>query len=432
MSHPSRSRRLSDRTATLRGLGKLSNVGCPVRSVAVERKATSIDRIPVVKRFRLLALLPLAALLSGCDAVVLNPSGDIAMQQRDLVIISTVLMLLVIIPVMSLIVLFAWRYRATNTAARYEPDWDHSTQLELVIWSAPLLIIICLGAVTWMGTHLLDPFRPLGRVGANQPIATEATPLEVEVVALDWKWLFIYPEQGIATVNELAAPVDRPISFRITASSVMNSFYIPALAGQIYAMPGMETKLQAVINKPGKYVGFSANYSGAGFSGMRFAFHGLSNSDFDKWVAAARADAGKLDRPTYLDLERASENVPVRHYGTVEAGLFKAIRNMCVEPGKMCMSEMMAIDARGGLGLAGLNNVLALQYDKNARRGTAPDGVRTYVASVCTPDDTDGSGFTPLRPRSATPILGLGLPRPDAAPFRFDSSARTSRAASNS
>ncbi|MGO4714826.1 ubiquinol oxidase subunit II [Bradyrhizobium sp. 2TAF24] len=384
-------------------------------------------------RFRLLALLPLAALLSGCDAVVLNPSGDIALQQRDLVVISTVLMLLIIIPVMSLIVLFAWRYRASNTAARYEPDWAHSTQLELVIWSAPLLIIICLGAITWMGTHLLDPFRPLGRVAENRPIATEATPLEVEVVALDWKWLFIYPEQGIATVNELAAPVDRPISFRITASSVMNSFYVPALAGQVYAMPGMETKLQAVINKAGTYGGFSANYSGAGFSGMRFAFHGLSNGDFDKWIARAKADAGKLDRPTYLALERPSENVPVRRYGTVEAGLFKAIRNMCVEPGKMCMSEMMAIDARGGLGLEGLKNVLALQYDKNARRGTPPDGVRTYVAGICTPDDTDGSASaTPLRPRSATPILGLGLPRPDATPFRFDSSARTSRAATNS
>ncbi|MEW6645460.1 MAG: ubiquinol oxidase subunit II [Pseudomonadota bacterium] len=384
-------------------------------------------------RFRLLALLPLAALLTGCDAVVLNPSGDIALQQRDLVVISTVLMLLIIIPVMSLIVLFAWRYRASNTAARYEPDWDHSTQLELVIWSAPLLIIICLGAITWMGTHLLDPFRPLGRVADGRPIATEATPLEVEVVALDWKWLFIYPEQGIATVNELAAPVDRPISFRITASSVMNSFYVPALAGQVYAMPGMETKLQAVINKAGAYAGFSANYSGAGFSGMRFTFHGLSNTDFDTWVARAKADSGKLDRPTYLALERPSENVPVRRYGAVETGLFKAIRNMCVEPGKMCMSEMMAIDARGGLGREGLNNVLSLQYDKYARRGGAPDGTRTYVASVCTPDDTEGLGnAAPLRPRSATPILGLGLPRPAATPFRFDNSAPVPRAASNS
>lgn len=227
----------------------------------------------------MIALLPLIFLLSGCNAVVLNPSGDIALQQRDLVVISTALMLLIIIPVMALIVLFAWRYRHSNTSARYEPDWDHSTQLELVIWAAPLLIIICLGALTWMGTHLLDPFRPLSRVSAGQLASGEATPLEVSVVALDWKWLFIYPDEGIATVNELAAPVDRPINFRITASSVMNSFYIPALAGQIYAMPGMETKLHAVINRPGVYKGFSANYSGAGFSGMHFAFHGQSSAE---------------------------------------------------------------------------------------------------------------------------------------------------------
>lgn len=376
-------------------------------------------------RFRLIALLPLAMLLSGCNAVVLNPSGDIALQQRDLVVISTVLMLLIIVPVMAMIVLFAWRYRHSNTSARYEPDWDHSTQLELVIWAAPLLIIICLGALTWMGTHLLDPYRPLGRVAAGQQLAQEATPLEVNVVALDWKWLFIYPDEGIATVNELAAPVDRPINFHITSSSVMNSFYIPALAGQIYAMPGMETKLHAVINKPGVYQGFSANYSGAGFSGMRFAFHGLSQTDYDKWVATAKASGDTLNRTGYLELERPSENVPVRRYAGVEAGLYKAILNMCVEPGKMCMNEMIAIDAKGGLGLAGLRNVLPLQYDKYARRGASPDNARTYVASVCTPDDVDGSrtatrAATPLR---TTPILGAGLTRPSPPPFRFSTTA---------
>lgn len=373
----------------------------------------------------MIALLPLLLLLSGCNAVVLNPSGDIALQQRDLVVISTVLMLLIIIPVMVLIVLFAWRYRHSNTDARYEPDWDHSTQLELVIWAAPLLIIICLGALTWMGTHLLDPFRPLGRVAAGQSLAQEATPLEVNVVALDWKWLFIYPEEGIATVNELAAPVDRPINFRITASSVMNSFYIPALAGQIYAMPGMETKLHAVINKPGVYQGFSANYSGAGFSGMKFAFHGLSQTAYDKWVTKVKADGAALTRTGYLELERPSENVPVRYYNSVETGLYKAILNMCVEPGKMCMNEMMSIDARGGLGLAGLRNVLPLQYDKNARRGASPDTPRTYVASVCTPDDVDGSGGetrASLPLRASTPLRGAGLSRPVPPPFRFSTS----------
>jgi cytochrome o ubiquinol oxidase subunit 2 len=196
-----------------------------------------------------------AILLAGCNTVVLNPSGDIANQQGRLIIISTILMLLIIVPVIVLIGLFAWRYRQNNTAARYEPDWDHSTQLELVIWGAPLLIIIALGLLTWISTHTLDPYRKLSRLDAQRPIPENVKPLIVEVVALDWKWLFIYPEQGIATVNELAAPVDRPIEFRITASTVMNSFYIPALAGQIYAMPGMQTKLNAVINKPGEFLG---------------------------------------------------------------------------------------------------------------------------------------------------------------------------------
>ena len=203
------------------------------------------------KRLRILAILPLYAALAACDAVVLNPSGDIAAQQRDLLVTSTVLMLLIIVPVMALTVFFAWRYRHTNRKARYEPDWHHSMRLELVIWSAPLLIVICLGALTWLGTHLLDPYRPLDRIAPGQPVPEDAAALEVNVVALDWKWLFIYPQYGVATVNELAVPVNQPISLRITASSVMNSLYIPELAGQVYAMPGMETRLHGVLNEVG-------------------------------------------------------------------------------------------------------------------------------------------------------------------------------------
>ena len=358
--------------------------------------------------------------------VVMNPAGDVAAQQRDLLVISTVLMLLIIIPVMALTVFFAWRYRQSNKAARYEPDWDHSMHLELVIWAVPLLIIICLGALTWMGTHLLDPYRPLDRVAADRPVDRAAKPLEVEVVALDWKWLFIYPEYGVAAVNEMAAPVDRPISFRITASSVMNSFYIPALAGQIYAMPGMETKLHAVINHAGEYEGFSANYSGAGFSGMRFAFHGVDQGGFDAWVAKVKAAGGTLDRAAYLQLEQPTENEPVRHYGTVLPELYKAILNMCVEPGKMCAAEMASIDARGGLGLAGITNTLPLTYDKYARRGAVQGPQGAYVASICTPDEAiammaDNKAL-PL-PVDPSPILGAGLPRPSFTPFRLRSTS---------
>ncbi len=282
-----------------------------------------------------------ALMLGGCDAVLLNPSGDVALQQRNLIYMATGLMLIVILPVIVATILFAWRYRAANRKARYDADWDHSTRLELVIWSVPLLIIIALGSITWVSTHLLDPYRPLSRISADKPLAAHVEPLTVEVVALDWKWLFIYPEYGFATVNELAAPVDRPIRFKITASSVMNSFFIPALAGQIYAMPGMQTMLHAVINAPGEYEGMSANYSGAGFSGMHFRFHGLDQAGFDAWVEKNRAAGGVLDRAGYLDLERPSENDPVRRWAAVDSDLYRLILNRCVRPGTTCMSDLM-------------------------------------------------------------------------------------------
>ncbi len=333
-------------------------------------------------RLRLL-LIPAVAMLSGCNWVLMNPSGDVAMQQRDLILISTGLMLLIIVPVIALTLLFAWRYRNTNTQADYRPDWDHSTQLELVIWAAPLLIIIALGAITWISTHTLDPYRPLDRIAANRPVPEGVKPLVVEVVALDWKWLFIYPEQGIALVNEMAAPVDRPIQFNITASSIMNSFFIPALAGQIYAMPGMETKLSAVINKPGEFDGFSANYSGHGFNGMRFKFHGLAPADFDKWVASNKASGNQLSRANYLELEKPSERAPVMRYASVDASLYKAVLNRCVEANKMCMDEMMAIDARGGMGKPGTYNLVTA----TSATASINDPGRKYVAAMCTVRD---------------------------------------------
>ncbi len=347
--------------------------------------------MPPSQNFRRLLSLSLvvagALPLSGCDTLLLNAPGDVAAQQGHLIIVATVLMLLIIVPVIALTILFAWRYRQSNKEATYAPEWDHSTALELVIWAAPLLIIIALGAVTWISTHTLDPYRPLRRLDADRLVSVASRPLVVEVVALDWKWLFIYPELGIASVNELAAPVDVPISFKITASSVMNSFYIPALAGQIYAMPSMETQLHAVMNKAGEYEGFSANYSGAGFSHMRFKFHGMSDADFANWVQGARAGAGgALTREAYLQLEKPSEREPARRYASVDPELYRRILNRCVDAGKMCMTQMMAIDA-GGLGSAAGYKVAALDR-------------RNYVeAMACTPDNPEGMPV--LRTRSA-------------------------------
>ncbi|SNX28073.1 cytochrome bo3 quinol oxidase subunit 2 [Polynucleobacter meluiroseus] len=309
----------------------------------------------MTRKLSLLALLPLLALLNGCKMVVLFPSGDIARQQSHLLLVATCLMLIVIVPVIVMTIVFAWRYRASNQDAVYEPDWNHSTKLEFVIWGGPLLIIIALGLVTWITTHTLDPYRPLDRISANQPIPADVKPITVEVVALDWKWLFIYPEYGFATVNELAAPVNVPIRFKITASNVMNSFFIPSLAGQIYAMPGMETKLHAVMNEPGEYEGFSSNYSGAGYSHMRFKFLGLSQPDFDKWVQAGKASKNALSRESYLELVKPSIKDPVSFYGSVSPELYDAVINRCVDSKDMCQNQMMAIDAKGGLGLGGID-----------------------------------------------------------------------------
>lgn len=301
---------------------------------------------PIVRRGLFLAPL---MWLAGCDTVVLNPSGDIAAQQAHLVVVSTLLMLLIIVPVMFLICLFAWRYRKSNTAAEYKPDWDHSTKLELLIWGAPLLIIIVLGLITWIYTHLLDPYRPLSRLDEHRPIAAGVKPLEVQVVSMDWKWMFIYPEQGIATVNELVTPIDVPVRFHMTSTSVMNAFYIPALAGMVYTMPGMETQLNAVMNKVGVYDGFSANYSGAGFSDMKFKYHGVSQADFDAWVAKTKAggagDNGALTRAQFVELDKPTIKHPIMHFANVDKGLYDLILNRCVAEGTTCINTQMHQDA---------------------------------------------------------------------------------------
>lgn len=306
-----------------------------------------------------LAATALIATLTGCSqAVVLNPAGDVAAQQGQLVVTATLLMLIIIVPVILLTLLFAWKYRQSNTEAEYDPEWHHSTALELVIWSVPLIIIIALGAITWISTHKLDPYRPLDRISATKALDPNVKPLEIQVVALDWKWLFLYPEQGIATVNEVAVPVDRPVRFKLTASSTMSAFYAPDFAGMIYAMPGMETQLNGVINKEGVFSGKNTHYNGAGFSGMTFKLHGLNNAGFDQWVQAAKADGQALTRESYLNLVKPSERNPVARFATAQEGLYDRVLNMCVPEGKMCMNDMMAIDAAGGaayMKAAGLN-----------------------------------------------------------------------------
>jgi cytochrome o ubiquinol oxidase subunit 2 len=327
---------------------------------------------------RATAALGICALLAGCNAVVLDPSGDIATQQRNLIIHSTVLMLLICVPVIALTFIFAWRYREANRRAAYDPEWHHSLQVEVAVWAAPLAIIIALGAITWLSTHTLDPYRRLMRIDAARPVPADAKPLNVEVVALDWKWLFFYADQGIAVLNELAAPLDMPITFKITSASVMNSFFIPALAGQIYAMPGMETKLHAVINKEGVYDGFSANYSGSGFSRMTFKFFGVMQPAFDQWVAKAKTEGTPLNRNAYLQLQKPSAQEPVRRFSPVEEGLYNAIVNLCVAPGRMCVNEMRHIDAMGGAGAHSHDNSERLEYDSlRAHPGQQPPGAAT-------------------------------------------------------
>ncbi len=289
-----------------------------------------------LKRRKALVLLPLACLLAACGGAVLDPAGDVARQQRDIIYISTGLMLLIIVPVMILVVVFAWRYRKGGKGT-YDPKFDHSASLELAIWSAPLLIIIALGALTWSSTHLLDPFRPIRTEDGREPLV-------VQVVSMDWKWLFIYPEQGVATVNELALPVGRPVRFDITSTNMMNTFYVPTLAGMIYAMPGMQSQLHAVLDRAVESEGLSANYSGAGFSHMRFAFTGLEDQDFNDWVARMRGSGRTLNLGAYRELVVPSERVPPMHFSGVEADLYRRILERCVEPGTPCLSEIMQAD----------------------------------------------------------------------------------------
>ena len=247
---------------------------------------------------------------------VLNPAGMIGEKQRDLLYVATWLMLIVVLPALFMTFIIAWKYRATNKKAKHAPNWDYNTLAELTWWGIPFLIIVILGAITWKSCHELDPFRPL---------ALEKKPIKIQAVALQWKWLFIYPEQQIASVNFIQFPDQTPINFEITADAPMNSFWIPQLGGQVYAMPGMRAKLHLIANEPGVYGGRSSNLSGSGFSGMTFNAKASSEEEFDEWVASVKGSSEVLDVDAYRALTSPSEYNPVVTYRLGETDLFDAI-----------------------------------------------------------------------------------------------------------
>jgi cytochrome o ubiquinol oxidase subunit 2 len=280
---------------------------------------------------RVAAQASAAVLLSGCDAVLLDPKGPIGAAERDIIYLAIGLMLLVVIPAIAMAIVFAWKYRASNTKAIYAPNWSHSTAIEVVVWTVPVIIILILGTVTWIATHTLDPRRP---------IASDQKPLEVQVVSLDWKWLFIYPEYGVASVNELALPVGRPVHFSLTSSGVMNAFFVPQLGSQIYTMAGMQTQLFLRADHPGSYLGLSANYSGRGFADMQFQAKALEPAALKAWIARAKT-AKPLDTAAYRTLAAPAAHAVV-FYGKVEEGLYERILNQCALGG-ICTDEAVSM-----------------------------------------------------------------------------------------
>ncbi len=248
------------------------------------------------------------------DIAVLNPQGIIAVKERDLLVTATLLMLIIVIPVFLLACFIVWKYRTSNHKATYMPDWDFNALAETAWWGLPCVIIFFLSVITWKSSHDLDPFKGLSDINTK--------PLTVQVVALRWKWLFIYPEYNIATVNYLKFPEKTPLNFEITSDAPMNSFWIPHLGGQIYAMPGMKTKLHLMADGIGEYNGASANLSGIGFSGMKFIAKSVSKSDFQNWVQSVQGSSNTLDFQSYKRLLEPSENNPESSYSLTQNGLF--------------------------------------------------------------------------------------------------------------
>jgi cytochrome o ubiquinol oxidase subunit 2 len=250
------------------------------------------------------------------QAGVLDPQGPIGAAQRTILLDTTAIMLCVVVPVIVLTLVFAWWFRSGNQRAHHLPDWSYSGSIEVIVWSIPALIIMFLGGVAWISSHDLDPHRP---------IRSTVPSLDIEVVSLDWKWLFIYPAEGVASVNRLVVPAATPLRFHLTSASVMNSFFVPQLGSQIYTMARMATQLNLQADRPGTYPGLSAQFSGDGFSDMRFEVEALPPDSFKKWVTTTRAGSGTLDTTSYAQLAQQGTLAAPATYSAVMPRLFEAV-----------------------------------------------------------------------------------------------------------
>ena len=267
-------------------------------------------------RIRVFAVAGLVVFLSGCsfsDFVLLDPSGSVGTSERDVMFISVLVMLIVVLPVIFMTIYFAYKFRAANQDSIYEPRWENSHIIEAVIWVIPFAIIIVLGYITWVSTHELDPYKPL---------VSDKKPITVEAISLDWKWLFIYPEYNVASVSEMAFPVNTPVNFRLTSDTVMTSIMIPKLGTQIFAMAGMRSKLHLMAHEKGTYFGKNYQYSGDGFSHMTFDAIATSEKGFQQWLQKAKAARNPLDDANYKKLAKPSVNPPVKYYSSVKPNLF--------------------------------------------------------------------------------------------------------------
>jgi cytochrome o ubiquinol oxidase subunit 2 len=275
----------------------------------------------VLRRILPVVLIPLVA----CHTAVLSPVGPVGEGNRIVLMDSLAIMLAIVVPTIVAILAFAYWFRASNTRARYLPDWGYSGRLELIVWSIPALVVFFLGGIAWISSHLLDPAVPL---------KSKAEPLQVQVVSLDWKWLFIYPQQNVASINQMVVPVGVPLDLRITSASVFNVFFVPRLGTMIYAMYGMTTRLNLQADHPGVYPGLSAHFSGDGFPGMAFDVHAVSPEEFAQWAAATRVNGPVLDEAAYRKLLRQSQNVSPYTYRSVQTGLFDDIVEQRLPPGE--------------------------------------------------------------------------------------------------